>query len=184
MTTPRKPLAGIVTGSSGSNNVLDQFDTIEAAEDFGPLPKGVYIALAVGGKIDKARTTGTDYYVVEFQVIEGTYARRRLWLRNYLTEAALQYAKRDLAKLGINTRAKLAAPFPANRMVCKLTVSLRQDDNKTEWNEITNFEVIRVQEPTVDPFAPKEDEPGDQSAEGKGDTSFPFGANATEEGKS
>ena len=153
MDTPRKPLAGILPGGGGDNDIFDRFDTAEAADDFGPLPKGVYVALAVAGRLDKART-GTDGYTVEFRVIEGAYTGRRLWMTKYFTPAALPYTKRDLAKLGINNKATLHQPFPANRLVCKLTVVRRKDDDGVEKNEIKNLEVLRVQEPTADPFAP------------------------------
>jgi hypothetical protein len=181
MTTPRKPLTGILPGGGGNNNddIFDRFDTTEAADDFGPLPKGVYVTLAVGGKLDKA-STGTDCYKVEFRVIEGQYLGRRLWWDKYFTTAALPYTKRDLAKLGIDSKAKIYQPFPANRMVCKLTVVLRRGDDGTERNEIKNLEVIRVQEPPADPFAPKNEtavEKADQGDDQHGDTSFPFGAN-------
>ena len=81
MATERKPLSGILPGGGGNNDdILDQFDTTEAADDFGPLPKGTYVALAVSGRLDKART-GTDCYKLEFRVIEGERgAARRLGL--------------------------------------------------------------------------------------------------------
>lgn len=54
---PRKPLADLLSGENrGKDEIWDRFDSIEAAEDFGPLSKGVYVALAVGGRLDKART--------------------------------------------------------------------------------------------------------------------------------
>ncbi|HEY1189087.1 MAG TPA: hypothetical protein VGE74_15640 [Gemmata sp.] len=166
MNGPRKPLTGILPGASGGNNddIFDRFDTTEAADDFGALPKGVYVALAVGGRLDKART-GTDGYTVEFRVIEGACAGRRLWMTKYLTAAALPYTKRDLAKLGIDSKLKLHQPFPANRLVCKLTVTARKQDDGTERNEVKSFEVIRVQEPTADPFAPA-DEPTREGNDG------------------
>jgi hypothetical protein len=181
MTTPRKPLTGILPGGSGNNNddIFDRFDTTEAADDFSPLPKGTYVALAIGGKLDRART-GTDCYVVEFRVLEGEYIGRKLWLNKYFTPDALPYTKRDLAKLGLDSKAKLLQSFPANRLVCKLTVTCRQGDDGTQRNEIKNVELLRVQEPTADPFAPKDqtaEEPADQGNDENGDTSFPFGAN-------
>lgn len=154
MTTPRKPLTDILPGASGGNeDIFDRFDATEAADDFGPLPKGVYVALAVGGKLDQART-GTRHYTVEFKVIDGEHAGRRLWMSKYFTPDAMRFTKRDLAKLGIDTKAKLTAPFPANRMVCKLTVTVRKDDSGIERNEIKALELVRVQEPAADPFAP------------------------------
>jgi hypothetical protein len=172
MSAPRKPLTNILPGGgASSDDIFDRFDTAEAADDFGPLPKGVYVALAVGGRLDKART-GTDCYTVEFRVTEGEYAGRRLWMTKYFTPAALPYTKRDLAKLGIDSKTKLGQPFPANRFVCKLTVALRRDDDGTERNEIKNLEVVRVQEPEADPYAPADDEPPAASG-----SDIPFGEN-------
>lgn len=91
-------------------------------------------------------------------MIEDEYIGRRLWWDKYFTTAALPYTKRDLAKLGIDSKAKLLAPFPANRFVCKLTVALRKDDDGTERNEIKNLELLRVQEPAVEPFAPRDEQ--------------------------
>ena len=97
MTVPRKPLTGILPGGSGGNNddIFDRFDTTTAADEFGPIPKGVYVALAVAGKLDKART-GTDGYTIEFRVIEGDFTGRRLWLTKYFTPDALPYTKRRI----------------------------------------------------------------------------------------
>ncbi|OWK44026.1 DUF669 domain-containing protein [Fimbriiglobus ruber] len=173
MNTPRKPLADILPGrNGGDDDIFNQFDATEAADDFGPLPKGVYVVLATGGRLDQART-GTRCYKVEFRVIEGEHAGRRLWWDKYLTPAALPYTKRDLSKLGITSREKLEQPLPANRLVCKVTVVVRTDDDGIERNEIRNLELLRVQDAAVDPFAPKtgNDPSRDSSAE------FPFGAN-------
>ncbi len=171
---PKKPLTSILAGGAGGNNndIFDQFDTIEAADDFGPLPRGVYTAVAVGGQKGKAQT-GTECYTIEFRVIEGEYASRRLWLSKYFTEAALPHTKRELSKFGIDSKAKLNRPFPADRFVCRLTVVLRKDDAGIERNEIRNVEVIRVQEPQADPYAPTAT-PADER---DGDPDFPFSAN-------
>jgi hypothetical protein len=157
MTTPRKPLTGIVAGAGGGNDdIFDQFDTATAADDFGPLQKGTYECLAVGGQLTTAKT-GTPGYTVEFKVVEGDHAGRRLWMTKYFTPAALPYTKAVLQKFGIDSKAKLSQPFPANRMVFKLTVTVRKDDDGTERNEVKKLDLLRVQEPEVDPFAPPAD---------------------------
>jgi hypothetical protein len=172
MSTQRKPLSSILPGGDdGNDDIFDEFDRTKAAEDFGTLPKGAYIALAIGGQIDQAGT-GTKCYTMEFRISEGEFTGRRLWLSRYFTPAALPYTKRDLAKFGIDSKVKLDQPFPANRFVCRLTVVLRREDDGTERNEIRNVEVLRVQEPQADPFAPP-----DTSSDGSGETGFPFGAN-------
>lgn len=173
MSVPRKPLTGVLPGGNGDDDIFNRFDEVEAADDFRPLPKGAYVAVAVSGRLDKART-GTDGYTVEFRIVEGEYVGRRIWMTKYLTPAAMSYSKRDLAKLGIDSAAKLRGPFPADRFVCKLTVALRTGDDGTERNEIKHLELLRVQDLPVDPFGPG----GDGDAPTSGDTDFPFGANA------
>lgn len=151
----RKPLAGIVAGAGGGEeDVLDLFDRTTAADDFGPVPKGTYVALAVSGQRTTART-GTAGYTVEFKMIEGEFSGRRVWRTWFFTPAAMQYTKRDLAKLGITSKEQLLAPFPANRMVVKLVVTVRKDDDGTEKNEVTDLKFLRTHEPEADPFAPE-----------------------------
>ena len=104
---PKKPLTSILAGGTGGNNndIFDQFDTIEAADDFGPLPRGVYTAVAVGGQKGKAQT-GTECYRVEFRVIEGEYASRRLWLSKPIwsgswVDDAADMVRADLSEAGL-----------------------------------------------------------------------------------
>jgi hypothetical protein len=158
----RKPLSGIVSAAGGGGgDILDLFDTTTAADDFGPLPKGTYIALAVKGELTTAKT-GTAGYTIEFRVLEGEHADRRIWMPKYLTPAAMPYTKGMLAKFGMTSKEHLNRPFPANRFVCKVTVTVRAADDGTQRNEVKAVEVIRVQEPTADPFAPQDREGGDE----------------------
>lgn len=155
----RKPLTGIIAGAGGGGNggdddILDLFDRTTAADDFGPLPKGSYVALAVKGERVTAKT-GTPGYTVEFKVLEGEFSGRRVWKTWYFTSAAMQYTKRDLAKLGITSKAQLQGPFPANKLVVKLTVVIRKEsEDAPEKNELKGLELLRVQEVEADPFAP------------------------------
>lgn len=153
MNTHRKPLTGIVGSVGPLADALDQFDAATAADEFGPLPRGSYVCLAVRGQVTAAQT-GTAGYGVEFKVIEGEHANRRLWRTWYFTPAAMTYTKRDLAKFGLDSKAKLLQPFPADRLVFKVTVTTRTGDDGTERNELTRLELLRVQEPEADPFAP------------------------------
>lgn len=173
--TNRKPLSDILPAAGGGgDDILDRFDTAEAAGDFAPLPKGVYVAVAVRGGLMTAKT-GTRGYEIEFRVVEGEHAGRRLWRRWWLTPDALAYTKRDLAKLGVDTKEKLARPLPPDRLVCKLTVVVRKDDDGTERNEVKAVEFVRVQQPEPDPYAPADAPPAGAAG---GETDFPFGASA------
>lgn len=155
MNPHRKPLTGTL-GGAPLTDMLDQFDSATAADEFGPLPKGTYVCLAVRGQLTTAGT-GTPGYGVEFKVIEGESTGRRLWRTWYLTPAAMAYTKRDLAKFGLDSKDNLTAPFPAGRLVLAVTVSVRKGDDGAERNEVTKVELLRVQEPEADPFAPADE---------------------------
>lgn len=157
----RKPLSNIVSAAGGGGGE-DWFDSTQAADDLGPVPKGVYVAVV--SKFEKTTAkTGTAGYTITFTIQEGEFAGRKLWRTLYDTPAARPYTKRDLLKLGIDSGAKLNAPYPlCNRLVCAVTAVVRADDNGIEKNEVREFKVLRVQEPTVDPFAPQNAEGGDR----------------------
>lgn len=173
MATPKKPLSSILPGNSGGDDdIFDRFDAAKAADDLAPLPRGTYTAVAVGGSLGVART-GTRVYTVEFQVTEGEHAGRRLWMDRYFTDKALEYTKRDLQKLGIDSKEKLHEPFPSGRLVCRLVVAARSLDDGRQRNEVKGFNVIGVRNPEADPFAPRDDDGPDAA----GGTDFPHGAN-------
>ena len=173
MANPRKPLAGILPGSTGGDDdIFDLFETTKAADELGPLPKGSYVALAISGRLDNSRT-GKRCYTIEFRVTEGEYAGRRLWMSKYLTPAAMPMTVRDLEKFGIKDRTKLREPFPADQIVCELKVNVRNQDDGTQNNNIKDFKVIRVLRPVADPYAPGPDAGPSTGNE----TDFPFGAN-------
>lgn len=170
MATNRKPLSDILPGGgAGGDDVLDLFDRAEAADDLAPVPKGEYVAVAARGGLMTAKT-GTRGYEIEFRVIEGEYTGRRLWRRWWFTPASVGYSKRDLARLGIDSKVKLARPLPPDRLVCKLTVVVRVGDYGRHRNEVKAVEFVRLETPPTDPYAPAAGPPDDGTA-------FPFGAN-------
>ena len=77
-------------------------------------------------------------------------------------------AKRDLLKLGIDSPEKLEQPLPAG-IRCKVRVALRRDDKGNETNRVVRFDVVGIDAPTVDPFAPADDPPTADDAEGGDD---------------
>ena len=134
------------------------FRELEGAEaaDLKPVPKGLYIVVALSGELTKAKT-GTKGYNVAFRIIEGEYTGRRLWRTWHLTAAAIPYTKTALAQLGIKgegMKAQMERPLPAERFVCKAVVVIRTGDDGIERNEISSIELLRVQEPPTDPFTP------------------------------
>jgi hypothetical protein len=154
MQSERKPLSSVLPDAPGDHDLFNAFDSATAADDFKPLPKGTYVAVAIEGGFTEAKT-GTRGYKVTFKVLEGEFANRRLWRTWHLTPAAMAHTKRDLAKFGITSGDKLRQALPPDRFVCKVTVAIRTLDDNTQTNEVKAVEVVRVQEPQPDPFAPK-----------------------------
>ena len=51
------------------------------------------------------------------------------------------------------------ATVPPGRIRCNVRVALRRDDDGTEYNRVRGFDVLRVDEPEVDAFAPPAETP-------------------------
>ncbi len=78
-------------------------------------------------------------------------------------------SKRDLGKLGITSPDMMERPLPRG-IRCKVRAVLRKDDDGIERNRVRSFEVVGIDKPEVDPFAPP---PGD-AAEPGGDADTTF----------
>jgi len=151
----RKSLSDIL--SAGERGSLSRaWDETEAAEDFGtPLPPAEYTCHLVGADLFNAATKGTPGVKLTFKVIEGEHAGRRLWDDLWLTPAALSMTKRDLAKLGVTAPEQLEQPLPSG-IRCRVKLALRKDDDGTEYNRVRSFEVVGIDEPEQDAFAPQD----------------------------
>ncbi len=143
----------------------------KAAEDFAPLPAGEYVARIMGGELFTSRAKGTAGYKLAFRVLEGEHQGRQFWHDVWLTPAALPMAKRDLAKLGVTALEQLERPLPPGiRCNCKL--ALRKEDDGTEHSKLKAFEVIGIDEPDQDAFAPTDAPQPPQAAAGGGNERF------------
>ncbi len=161
----RKSLSDIL--ANGQRESLSRaWGETQAAEEFAPLPPGEYVARIVGGELSTSRTKGTPSYKLIFRVLEGEHQGRRFWHDVYLTPGALPWAKRDLAKLGVTALEQLERPLPPG-IRCKVKLTLHRDDDGNESNKVRRFEVIGIDEPERDAFAPQ-DAPGPapQAADG------------------
>jgi hypothetical protein len=125
------------SGETQPQSWADAWDTTEAAGLYAPLPSGKYAALAKSGELGENRK-GTPRYRVEFELLEGEHAGRRLGHEFYLTPAALPLSKRDLALLGIERPEQMGQSLRPVRMV--LRVALRVDDDGTEYNLVRGIE--------------------------------------------
>jgi hypothetical protein len=160
----RKSLSDILR-EGDRQNLSRAWGETQAAEDFAPLPAGEYIARIIGGDLSTSRTKGTPSYKLAFRVLEGDHQGRQFWHDVYLTPAALPLAKRDLAKLGVTALEQLERPLPPG-IRCKAKLTLRRDDDGSEYNRVRSFEVIGIDPPETDAFAPADTPEPPQDATG------------------
>lgn len=125
----------------------------QAAEDFAPLPAGEYVAHIVGGELCTSKARSTPGYTLAFKVLEGEYRGRRFWHDLWLTNAALPMTKRDLATIGVTTMEQLERPLRSG-IRCRVKLVLRRRDDGTEFNHVKRFEVVGIDDPEQDAFAP------------------------------
>ena len=156
----RKSLTDILR--NGDRDILARAWAETAPADDAPLPAGEYIARVTNGELFNARANGTPGYKLTFRVLEGEHQGRHLWHDIWLTPRALPMAKRDLARLGITTMEQLERPLPPG-IRCRVRVALRRRDDGVEYNQVRSFEVVGIDEPIRDPFAPSEAEGDDRA---------------------
>lgn len=153
--------------SNGSGDELRRvWNHTEAAQDFAPLPNGEYVARIIAGELFTGRTNGTPGYKLAFKVLEGDHAGRQFWHDIWLTPAALPMAKRDLGKLGVKDLEQLERPLPPG-IRCKVKLAQRRDDDGSEYNRVRRLDVLGIDEPERDAFAPVDDTDANDSANGE-----------------
>jgi len=148
-------LSDILSSGDGSGDDLKRlWNDTEAAGEMAPLPAGEYVSHIVDGSLATSRTNATPGYKLTFKVLEPEpFAGRMFWLDCWLTPAALPQSKRDLGKLGVASLEQLERPLP-KFIRCKVKLALRKDDDGTERNRVRSFEVVGIDKPEEDPFAP------------------------------
>lgn len=151
----RQPLSG----GFGDDDFGNLWDATEAADDRGPIPAGTYEARILSGERFEARS-GTPGYKLAFEIRDGEFQGRRVWLDLWLSKAALPYTKAALAKIGVTRPEQLSEPIPPG-IIARVRVALRKSDDGAEFNTVKAFDVLRVEQPEPDPFAPTEDEAGE-----------------------
>lgn len=161
----RKSLSDILANGS-RDNIRNLWDSTDAAGELDPLPAGEYTAHIVGGDLETSRTNATPGFKLTFRVSEGEYTGRQFWHDCWLTPAALPQTKRDLSKLGVTDLDQLERPLPRGiRCRCKLVV--RRDDDGNTYNRVRRFDVVGLDPPEADAFAPT-GSPMDPPADGNG----------------
>jgi len=148
-------LSDILANGDGEQ-LRRQWDNTEAAEDFTPLPSGEYVARIIIGELFTSRTNATPGYKLTFKVLDGGHAGRQFWHDIWLTPAALPMAKRDLGKLSVTSLDQLEQPLSAG-IRCAVKLAFRRDDDGTEYNRVRRFDVVGIDEPERDAFAPADE---------------------------
>jgi hypothetical protein len=152
----RRTVEDILSGSGGGIN--DIWDTVApAGDDFDPLPPGVYRCIVTDGRVAESSTAKASYKV-EFTIVEGPHASRKVWHDCWLTRDALHLAKRDLAKLRIFRPEQLKQPPPTG-IVADVRVALSTRDDGSVLNRVAAFKVV-ADAPPPGTFDPDEGEGG------------------------
>ena len=100
----------------------------------GAIPSGKYPAKLIDGALGKART-GTAFFWISWELLEGEYAGRRLVSRHYLTPPAIGRTKSELVPLGIHgDHLRGASPLPLARAL--LSVVQRADETGDLYNDV------------------------------------------------
>jgi hypothetical protein len=163
---PRKRLSDILTNSE-LESIQSAWEMTDAAADLGPLPAGTYTSRLAGAEIFTART-GTAGVRLTLVVVEpAELAGRRIWHDLWLTLAAMPGTKRDLLKIGISDLARLEGPIP-DGILLSVRVALRKDDDDTVRNRVTRLDLVRIEPPPPNPFAPPD------GGDGGGPEGVPF----------
>lgn len=143
-------LTDILSNGSGDGNIHDLWNSTEAAREYSSLPAGTYNTRIIEGALFKSRS-GTPGYKLTFQISDGPFAGRRIWLDLWLTAAALPMTKRDLTKIGLVALEHLERPVPQG-IWCEVKVVLQKSDAGAEFNVIREFKVVGADPP--DPYSP------------------------------
>ncbi len=146
-------LSDILANGGDADDMKRLWESTEAAGELAPLPAGEYVAHVVGGELSASRMNATPGYKLTFRVCEGPFEGRQFWHDCWLTPAALPQSKRDLGKLGVVSLEQLEQPLPRG-IRCKVKLALRRDDDGNERNRVRTFEVVGIDPPDVDQFAP------------------------------
>lgn len=142
---------------------IGAFDSAAAAPEFTPLPPGIYNARVVRGEFAQTRA-GADAYRMRFAVTEGEHEGRTVLRTWTFGPKALPYSKRDLAPFGLNSSAKLLAPFPeaGREYLVRLVVALQTGDDGIQRNDIKRIDLLRVDESPAAAYLLPQGEGGQQ----------------------
>ena len=150
----RKRLSDILSEGQ-RKSIFGNWDQVQAAPDFGQLlPPGLYACRIRDGRLDTSARKGTPGYTLEFEIIEGEFKGRRLWHTLWFTERAKAGTKCDLEKLGVTDPENQLHQALPRWIICAVRAATEQDDKGNDVNHVRSFDVLRIEPPEPEPFAP------------------------------
>ncbi len=149
----RRSVEDILSGSGGGVDWWD--DVAPAGDDFEPIPPGTYRCVLTDGRVAES-TTGKASFKLEFTIVGGPHANRRLWHDCWLTREAGALSRRDLEKIGIRRPEQLRLPPPTG-ILADVKVALRARDDGTQWNRVAAFQVVGDAPPPMS-LAPEDED--------------------------
>jgi hypothetical protein len=77
-------------------------NNVEPSDELDPLPAGKYIAVITDSEMKPTKSGSGNYLQLTFQIVEGEYANRLLWVRLNLDNpnaTAVEIARRELSAI-------------------------------------------------------------------------------------
>jgi hypothetical protein len=125
---------------------LQGFDanTVEPSNDMEPIPDGKYVAVITDSEMKPTKSGAGNYLQLVFQIVEGEYANRLLWVRLNLDNpnaTAVDIARRELSAICRSVGVLVPSDSgDLHNLPCKITVKLkRRNDTGELQNEIKGY---------------------------------------------
>lgn len=118
-------------------------ETVEPSVPFEAIPAGKYIAVITASDMKDTRSGNGRYLQLEFEIIEGEYAGRKVWTRlniEHPNTEAVKYARADLA--AICRAVNVLHPGDSvelHDLPLQITVKCRKNQDDEMTNEIKSF---------------------------------------------
>ena len=125
---------------------LQGFDanTVEPANSLDPIPDGKYIAVITDSEMKPTKSGAGSYLQLTFQIVEGEYANRLLWVRLNLDNpnaTAVDIARRELSAICRSVGVLVPSDSSdLHNLPCELKVVLkRRHDTGDLQNEVKGY---------------------------------------------
>ena len=126
---------------------LGNFDAhdVDPASPFEALPAGKYVAIVTASEMKRTKAGNGQYLQLEFEVVEGQYAHRKLWARltlDHPNALTVQIARAQLSALcrAVGVMRPRDSVELHNLPVLVTVKCKKREDNGDIVNEVAGFE--------------------------------------------